>query len=454
MKIKKYFFLILLIGFFGCSSNDSQTSEEEIAEEEEVVEEIDNESVEDPIGNTPNILLVISDDMGLDATPGYVIGDRKPNMPNLESLISNGITFNNVWANPSCTPTRGTILTGKYGFRTNVLKVYDQLATSETSIQRYLDENSNEDYSHAVIGKWHLSRDTNHPLTIGANYFAGLLTGGVEDYENWSLIENGITTTSTEYTTTKLTDLAIDWVDNQTKPWFLWLAYNAPHTPFHAPPSNLHTQGSLPEDQASINANSLPYYLAAMEAMDTEMGRLLASMSQAERENTIIIFLGDNGTPNQVRQEYANRRVKGSVYQGGVNVPMVVSGALVERANETEDALINTTDIFATVANIAGVNVSVINDSHSFKNILDSYSEGARDYVYAEIGLDTGGSDYTIRNATHKYILFGNGDEALYNLSNDALEVTNLLAENQLPLSNANMLEMEQLIQELESIRN
>lgn len=400
----------------------------------------------------PNILLIIADDMGLDATPGYNIGDIKPNMPTLQNLINTGIRFNNLWSYPVCTPTRASILTGKYGFRTNVTKVDDVLSTSEISIQKHLDNHSSG-YNHAVIGKWHLSKDESHPNNMGINYYAGSLGGGVSSYWNWSLTENGQTSSSTEYTTTKFTDLAIDWINAQTQPWFLWLAYNAPHTPFHLPPSELHYQGSLPSDEASINTNPLPYYLAMIEAMDTEMGRLINGMSDDEKENTIIIFIGDNGTPNKVAQEYGSSRAKGSIYQGGVNVPLIVSGNGVTRINDIEDALINTTDLFATIADIAGTGTTDINDSSSFKDLFSNQGADKRDYIYTEKGLDTDDSDYTIRNATHKYIYFQDGSEALYNLINNPLENPNLLSNSQLPLSSADSSIKDELVNKVKEIR-
>ena len=93
--------------------------------------------------------------MGLDASVGYNIGNQKPKMPNIQQLILNGIKFNNVWANPVCTPTRSTILTGKYGYNTSVLNVDDALSATELSLFQYLKDNSN--YKSALIGKWHLS---------------------------------------------------------------------------------------------------------------------------------------------------------------------------------------------------------------------------------------------------------------------------------------------------------
>ena len=431
-------FILLSFLFLSCGNDDTVVS---------------NTPTETPTttSNSPNILLIIADDMGLDATPGYDTGTIKPNMPNLQNMLNSGVKFTNLWSNPTCTPTRSSIITGKYGFRTNVLNVDDVLSTSETSLQQFMTTNSPE-YTHAVIGKWHLSTSPSHPTAMGIDYYAGLLSGGVQSYWNWNLTENQQTTNSTEYTTTKFTDLAIDWVSNQTDPWFLWLAYNAPHTPFHLPPNELHSQGSLPTDDASIDANPIPYYMAMLEAMDSEIGRLLNSMSTEERENTIVIFIGDNGTPNQVVQEYPSQRAKGSVYQGGINVPLIVSGKNVGRINATEDALINTTDLFATIADIADTGTAEINDSQSFKELLSTTSTETREYAYTEISRDTG-TDYTIRNATHKYISFSDGDEAFYDLSANPLENPNLLNANQLPLSAANSAIKDELIAKLNEIR-
>ncbi len=402
----------------------------------------------------PNILLIIADDMGLDATPGYAVGAVKPQMPTLQNVISKGVRFENLWSYPVCTPTRASIITGKYGFRTGVKKVDQELPSSEISIQQYLKDKTTG-YSSAVIGKWHLSSNASHPNSMGIDYYAGLLSGGVRSYENWTLTENGTQTNSTAYTTTKFTDLAIDWIKNQESQWFLWLAYNAPHTPFHLPPNTLHSQGNLPADEASIDANPLPYYMAMIEAMDTEIGRLLNSMSEEDRNNTVIIFVGDNGTPNQVAQEYRNRRVKGTVYQGGVNVPMIISGKDVNRFNETESALLNTTDLFSTIANIAGVNVTRNEDSISFWNLLNNPSSDLRrEFAYSEVETNTGLDDITIRNTTHKYILFANGSEALYNISNDLFETNNLLNSNQLPLSVADENQLNELKQAITNLKN
>jgi len=429
-------FVLILVFIFSCNSD-----EDSIASPSPVV----------PIAKN-NVLLIIVDDIGLDATIGYNIGSQKPNMPNLQNLINSGVKFNNVWSNPVCSPTRSTILTGKYGYRTSVLDAGDELSTSETSLHNYLSQNTN--YNSALVGKWHLSgtpADHNHPNNIGIDYYSGMIGGGIQNYSNWMFSENGNTSDTTQYSTTKLTNEAIDWINNQDSEWFMWLAYNAPHTPFHLPPSNLHSQGQLPADQASIDSNPLPYYLAMIEAVDSEMGRLFNSISEEELANTTIIFIGDNGTPNEVVQQYNSNRAKGSLYKGGINVPMIISGNQVNRFSQDENALINTTDLFTTITELCGLNNQAVHDSKSFISLLSSsFNSNSRDYIYSEIGNE----NYSIRNTTHKYIHFENGNEALFNLNNNQFEFPNLLNANQLPLSDLDNLNKTDLINKLEEIRD
>lgn len=411
-------FLGLLMLLIACSSSTI-----------DVESDVD---VVNPTTNQPNILLVIADDMGLDATPNYPEGTIKPNMPNLQSLMNSGVRFTNLWSYPVCSPTRASILTGKYGSKNGVQQVGDVISTTESSIQSFLKSHTANTYASAIIGKWHLSNNASDPTTMGIDYFAGILNGGVQSYTNWNFTENNVTSNSTEYTTTKFTDLAIDWIDRQTKPWFLWLAYNAPHTPFHLAPNGLHSQGNLPTDSGSIDANPMPYYMSAIEALDAEFGRLLSSLTAEEKANTLIIFIGDNGSPNQVAQSpYSRRKAKNSLYQGGVNVPLVVSGYGVTRTNDVEEALVHTTDLFATIVSAAGISTSSYENSTSFYDLLSSVNANKRIYTYTEI-ISGGIKGYAIRNENYKLIKFENGDEEFYNLSTDAYENSNLLLSGNL----------------------
>lgn len=381
--------------------------------------------IELPNTASPNVLFIIADDLGKDAVNGFSEGTIKPNTPNIDAIRNNGISFSNFWTNPTCTPTRASIITGKYGYRTGVKSVGDELPFSETTLQDYISTQTNNKYASALVGKWHLSGNNSaiNPETFGIDYYAGLIRGAVDDYYQWQLTEGGATIQNTEYITEVFTDLSIDWINQQPKPWFMWLAYNAPHTPFHVPPSTMHSQGNLPTYSSGLDP--IPYYMAAIEAMDFQIGRLLANIPEDERNNTIIIFIGDNGTPNQVAQSpYSSATVKSTLYQGGVNVPMFISGNYVSRSG-TDTTLITSTDLFATIAEITGSSTNEIHDSKSFKSLF-TQSTILRDYQYSE--LVNGATDqWTIRSEAYKLIVNAVGTEELYNLVNDPYENNNLL---------------------------
>ncbi|MFT5791473.1 MAG: arylsulfatase B [Saprospiraceae bacterium] len=387
----------------------------------------DNETSIETNSSKPNILLIIADDMGKDATTGFSEGIIKPNTPNINSIKNDGISFNNFWVYPTCSPTRASIITGKYGFRTNVNWANDILSDSETILQNYINQQTNNAYDTSLIGKWHLSgngTNISNPELMGMDYYAGLFGGGVQSYDQWMLAEDGLLTSQTAYITEKFTDLAIDRINSQEKPWFLWLAYTAPHTPFHAPPSNMHTQGNLPDYSTGMDA--MPYYMAAIEAMDFQIGRLLDSIPENERNNTIIIFIGDNGTPNQVAQSpYSSSTVKGSIYQGGINTPLFVSGQGVTRIGHEDDNLITSTDLFATIAQIAGSSTSEINDSKSFQPLFTE-PLNIRNFQYSELNDGTN-NIWTISNGEYKLFVNTSGNQEMYNLSTDPYEGNNLL---------------------------
>lgn len=410
----KFIFLFVIVTLFLACSNE------------------DNGNSSIVSSSRPNILLIIADDFGLDACPNYNVGSTKPNMPNLLDLMNNGITFDNFWAYPVCSPTRASILTGKYGVKTGVLNASDAstIDASEKTLQSYLDEKLGKVYSHSIIGKWHLSNnEPNRPNQMGIDYYSGLLSGSVSSYDQWNLVENGISNQNSEYITTKLTNLAIDWINNQDNNWFCWLAYNAPHTPFHLPPSQMHSQGILPTDEAIIEANPLPYFMAMTESLDYEIGRLLNSIPDEEVENTVIIFIGDNGTAGQVIQNpYLSNRSKGSLYQGGIAVPLIVAGKGVTRIGQRDQNLISSTDLFSTIAQIAGINESEYENSISFYPLFSQTTTNNRMYNYSEV-LNTAPakSGYTIRNDNYKLFVLDNGSERFYNLTSDPFEENNII---------------------------
>lgn len=382
----------------------------------------------------PNILFIIADDLGVDETLGYSQGLIKPNMPHLQKLISEGLSFDNVWAYPVYSPTRSSILTGEYSFRTGVTDATDnsELQSSEMILQNFISNNSSTEYKTAVFGKWHVSKNNeNAPSELGIIGYKGILSGTADDYNQWNFSENGSSSIYSGYITTKITNIAIDWISDQgVKPWFTWVAYTTPHTLFHIPPMGTHSQGSLSAEQSSIDADSMPYFLAMVENLDYEIGRLLENMSESVRKNTIIIFLGDNGAHrNIIQAPYQQHQEKGSLFQGEIHVPLIISGKGVSRKNQRDDSLISSVDIFATIEELTGVSLPHYNDSYSFQSLLNTAGPFARSINFSQIThSDTNKSGEAIRNKKYKLIKLKSGTVHFFNLESDPFESTNLLS--------------------------
>lgn len=452
MRYFLFYIITLLILLITSCSPDTK----------EVEDFSENTDTENPVvtSTLPNILLIIADDMGVDASPSFAmdLGAQKPYMPVLSSLISEGISFDNAWSYATCSPTRASIITGKHGLHTEVLApIKGFLSGTHTSLQSYIGTHTEEAYACGVFGKWHLGNDPTHPTqTMKVGSYAGNLGGGVPSYWQYKFIENEMETTVTDYATTRYTQAAIDWKSQQTKPWFLWLAYNAAHTPFHKPDNAQLYENSgsraLPAYEEGVS-EPLPYYLAMLEAMDFEMGRLLDSMSTSERENTVVIFIGDNGSPKKVSQWGGNKHSKGSIYQGGVNVPFVVSGKEILKGVRSDD-LVQSSDLFATIAELAGISITNYYNSHSCKPSLIGESSNPRSFLYVEVPGNADNGSYAVRNQEYKLIHeIDTGIEQLYNLSSDARERTDLLDPNHILTSLENQ-NLTALRREASEIRN
>ena len=383
----------------------------------------------------PNILLIIADDMGLDPSTCYAVGHQQAKMPNIQAMCDSGLVFDNAYSAPFCTPTRAPIMTGQYSFRTGTGGAIPRDGTNGLSpdVTSLFDVLAQTDYSANLIGKWHLAGSdagANHPAELGVPNYWGLYKGGANpSYWEWTGMDNGTPIDVTEYATTAFADRAIDWIGAQDadKPWFLWLAYNAPHTPFHLPPAHLHTAGDLPTDEDSIKADQLTYYNAMLEALDTEIGRLLSTLD----DDTIVMFIGDNGSPNQVTDDfYGEHGAKGTIYEGGTHVPFVMTGPAIE-AGRT-DALVQTPDLFTTIAGTAGAEVPTT-DGSDFAPVL-SRGTTTRDNIYVEqfSEYEPKPSDvfgWAVREGDHKLVAVEGAEPVLYDPAADPIEATDLLAD-------------------------
>ena len=405
-----------------------------------------------------NILLIIADDYGLDAstlfnsTPGAVNAPT----PNIASLAANGVKFTNAYAYAVCSPTRSAMLTGRYGFRTGTGDVVQPasgspLQASEFTLPKAFAANASLNYQLKHVGKYHLVNGSSQsaqmsPVTVaGWPSYAGSLSSEVADYVNWTKVVTDGTaggtssTTTTTYATTDTANDAINFINAQTaagKPWFTWVAFNAPHFPFHKPPNSLLTTAgsiALSGAAADITANRLSYFNASVEALDTEIGRLLASV---DLNTTTVIFIGDNGTDTQVLQApYPGVRGKNTLYEGGVRVPIIIRGPGVVSPNRTSTALVHAVDLYSTILELAGINVATtvpngtVLDSQSLVPILQNQAV-TRPLAYSELfNTDTptfGGQE--LRDTRYKIIRPKSGSNEFYDLQVDPYEATNLLA--------------------------
>ncbi|MFT5583500.1 MAG: arylsulfatase A-like enzyme [Cognaticolwellia sp.] len=381
----------------------------------------------------PNILLVIADDMGLDASPCHSVGADPATMPTIETLCETGMVLDQAYAAPLCSPTRAMLMTGRYGFRTGVGTVIERtepgLSSDEYSLFDALEEGG---YSTALVGKWHISGqgdDDDHPATLGVPEYFGLISGSVASYYSWPAVHNGLSIQMDTYATTALADHAVSWLETQDGPWFLWLAFNAPHTPFHLPPAELHSQTDLTGSEEDISRNPQDYYRATLEALDSELGRVLDSLPEEQSANTVVVFMGDNGTPGKVAADvYDARGAKGSIYEGGTHVPMVVAGPDVQVGRS--DALVSAPDVYATVLELAGLPIPEV-DGVSFLPALQGQA-GDRGAVYIEhFGEEDDESanvmGWAIRDGRYKLVAPDGAEMQLFDLAEDPYEAVDLL---------------------------
>ncbi len=393
----------------------------------------------------PNVLILVADDLGVDAVGVYGEGAAPPPTPNIDALAARGVLFRNAWSNPVCSSTRAAIMTGRYSFRTGIGAARQpgtrSLSFAETTLPEALDA-AESGYSHAAIGKWHLGGGRGAPGRAGWGHSVQGPILLVRDYYDWPRFVDGERTASKKYMTSQLVDDALAWVGAQEGPWVLYLSFYAPHGPWMAPPPELHTQ----DLSAADGARHAPEYFKPMvEAMDTEIGRLLDGLGR-ELENTNVLFMADNGTAWAVTEPpFVPEHGKGTPYEGGVNVPLVVAGPAIESPGRESEALVSAVDLFASVLDLVGIDRgSVLDpavpvDSVSFVPLLrDPTHPPTRSTVYAERfenwnweSMDTTGFA-TARDKRFKLVRYFVFDrDELYDLTADPWEAHDLLASAQ-----------------------
>ncbi|WP_276483264.1 sulfatase-like hydrolase/transferase [Paraflavitalea pollutisoli] len=311
----------------------------------------------------PNIIYIMTDDMGYGDLSGY--GRKEYATPNLDTLASQGIKFVNAYAAaPLCTPTRVAFMTGRYPARTPV-GLYEPLTgegkdttigltNSYTSIATLMKAAG---YETALIGKWHLGiRPEHSPVKAGFDYFFGI-RGGAADYRSHKgdrktndLYEMDTPVYIEGYLTDLFTQKAITFIRQQRKkPFFITLAYNAPHWPWQGPQD--------PPYADTVNfrtGGSAAIYAAMMKSLDDGIGAIMKTLEEEQLSGqTIIIFTNDNGGERYSDQAGLSK-AKGSLWEGGIRVPALVRWpGRISPGTITQQAAI-TMDWTATILSAAG----------------------------------------------------------------------------------------------------
>jgi arylsulfatase A-like enzyme len=306
-----------------------------------------------------NVLLLVMDDVGAYDVGAYGAGQDPPATPGLDALAAQGVTFTRAWSNPLCSPSRGSIMTGRYPLRTGVGDNLKGIASGftlpegETTIPEWLGEHAG--YARQAIGKWHLSTDADRrgptPLGFGFEHYRGM-PGNLDpvsvrgvtflnDYFGWLRWDDDVITPEFGYLTTSEADDAIELMGTMDGPWFLYVAFHAAHTPLHAPPG-----AHAPDGGWTGRAR----YKAAVEALDAEIARVVA----AAPADTTVIVVGDNGAPlNVPAPPYESWELKGSPMEGGIRVPLIIRSPYVATPGSTVRALVHLVDLLPTVADLA-----------------------------------------------------------------------------------------------------
>jgi arylsulfatase A-like enzyme len=405
-----------------------------------------------------NVLMVVLDDVGPDMLEVYGVGTDLPPTPTFNALAADGVLFRRAYSNPAGSVTMATLETGRLGEQTGIgFTIYSSvddfpLPLSEITLPEMLDLGTGGAYAHAMIGKWFLGKEESvgglsAPNVMGYGHYAGVMEQlyiGGYDYFTYPWVTNGVADISTVYATTHTVDAALDFIEAQTGPWFCHVAFNSAHTPYHEPPAGLHTQILPPV--INPHGDLRPWYKAMVESLDTEIGRLLDTLAPEVRARTTVILLTDNGTPQgTVAPPFPSDHGKLTVYEGGINIPLIISGYRVKAPGREVQALVQTTDLFATVGELAGVDVGAalpgvpLHSLSMLRYLEDPAAPALRDKIFAEVfhpnGLGTtvfNAQNYAARNDRYKLIQIQVATgmpfaEKLFDLWADPYEQQNLL---------------------------
>lgn len=384
----------------------------------------------------PNIVMIVSDDQGYADAGFQEYHPEQVSTPGIDHLAKEGIIFTNAYASGYvCAPTRAGLLTGRYQQRFGFYRASDSrqgLPLSEKTLAEFLKE---EEYVTGIFGKWHLGLDDEYrPLQRGFDEFYGFLGHGAHDYfdlrcqsdrKHNCIYRNNEIIEDEGYLTDILAHESCDFIRrhaNGSKPFFLYVPFNAVHWPLQAPEPDIALFNT-----GDKNRNIA---LAMLRRMDIAVNRIIEMLKTTRQyENTLIFYFSDNGGAKRNHASNAPLRdYKHSTYEGGIRVPFIISWPGRFDPGVCDEPII-TIDVLPTIMDILETDLpdDRVFDGKSILPVMNGELDGP---LHDQLFFDGNEGKWAVRERNYKLVKNGNGDLELYDVEHDIHESSNIISSH------------------------
>jgi arylsulfatase A len=395
-----------------------------------------NETRAQNTASKPNIILIMVDDIGYEAFGSY--GNTNYKTPRLDKMASEGMQFNQCYAQPLCTPSRVKIMTGKYNFRN--YERWGYLNTNETTFVHLLKA---EGYATCIAGKWQLRGDEYAPYKAGFDEYhlwQLTFTSYNERYKNPRVLENGkmIKYNNGEYGPQLHTDFILDFMEqHKDGPFLAYYPMALTHRPYvPTPDSDDYDEVEIPGSGNAHSTISLPkYFKDEVAYVDRIVGEILDKVHELGiQDNTLIMFTGDNGTGGGINSEIGDTIIpgmKGSTNKYGTHVPLIAYWASQIKSGQVSESMVDFSDFLPTIAEAAGINLpeTFVTDGTSFYTQFNGDFSNAKEWNYCYFDPKKSKYEKKVFVQNSHWKLYESG--AFYDVKKDPYEKT-VIAEGEL----------------------